>query len=153
MPQGPLTDVPDEGPTMWHCNPLEAVQGPVGVVMMLTNPEPFPVTVQTVELVDPENLRKIDTRARLHDEDDKGYLVWHTPEDFGPDETPFTGTAEGFVLEPGVTAEVAVIAELEDPQSPASAKQLRAAYELDGRTYHGLSNVSLHWDTPDGCDV
>lgn len=153
MPQGPLTNISAEGPDVWYCNPLVSVQGPVGVVMMLTNTESSPVTVQTVELVEPENLRKLDTRARLHDEDDKGYWVWHTPEDFGPDETPFTGTAEGFVLEPGVRAEVAVIAELEDPSSPASARQLRAVYELDGRTYHGLSNVSVQWDTPEGCDV
>jgi hypothetical protein len=153
---GPLLVGPPSGePENTICSPIEPEMLKPGFGETVFNRTNQAAEILSVELAGARNLEVKDTGAWKLDESVPMFYMWSDAiVDRDPDAAKFVANlspAEGFVLNPGDEAGVAVAAEVLDPSQPAGAHQLLVRYRSGGREYAEVTNVTYELN-PGGCD-
>lgn len=153
---GPLTvGTSAEVPENTYCAPLDPRAGTIGLGDVVSNPGEDPAELRSIELVQPRNLELVDTGAWTLGGSLGLMYHWSEAQAAGDVDTAhLTGAlspASGYVVEPGATVGVAALVDIEDPSRAAGAYQLMVRYEVNGKRYAEMTNLSYEME-PDGCD-
>ncbi|MFB0836249.1 hypothetical protein ACX8Z9_15390 [Arthrobacter halodurans] len=153
---GPLVVGPASGePENTICSAIEPEMLRPGFAETIYNETNHPAEILSIDLAEPRNLEVTGTGAWKLDDGILLHYMWSDAEAARDRDTAkFVANlspAEGFVLNPGDGAGVAVTAEVLDASQPAGAHQLRVRYRSNGREYAEVTNVSYKLE-PDGCD-
>lgn len=135
------------------CSPLQEPGAVVNFAAIITNETGKPARLQSVELVDPVNVRPGHPQA-WNFRDSGPQLYWSEEQSAGDKSYERLASAmvpaTGYVVEPGAGAGVSVPAEVAETRTYATVARILIRYTMNGRQYAELSGISYEL-VPGGC--